>query len=161
MTISTQITGLIISLLISFIVAGLGALASINAGEFYVALAKPDWAPPGWLFGPAWTVLYIMMAIASWLVWRHEGFGAAQLALSLYLIQLVFNTLWSWLFFSLHNGMWAFIDISLLWVSLVIMICLFWKISILASIMILPYILWVSFAAMLNFSIWQLNPKLL
>jgi len=161
MTISTQITGLIISLLICFIVAGLGALTSINAGEFYAALAKPDWAPPAWLFGPAWTVLYIIMAIASWLVWRQEGFGAAQIALSLYLTQLVFNALWSWLFFSLHNGMWAFIDISLLWVSLVILIYQFWKISIVASIMLLPYILWVSFATMLNFSIWQLNPELL
>ncbi|NNE38170.1 MAG: tryptophan-rich sensory protein [Gammaproteobacteria bacterium] len=142
-------------------VAGLGALASINAGEFYGELTKPSWAPPGWLFGPVWTLLYIIMAFAAWLAWRPQGYDGAQLALSIYMFQMVFNALWSWLFFSLHSGMWALLDISLLWICLVLIIPLFWKISILAGLLMIPYLFWVSFAAILNYSIWKLNPGIL
>lgn len=161
MTSLTQYIGLFVILLICFIVAVLGALASINAGDFYAELVKPVWAPPGWLFGPVWTMLYIMMGVAAWLVWRPEGFSGAQLALSLFLMQLIFNALWSWLFFHMQLGMWAFVDISLLWICLIAMVILFWQVSVIAGVLILPYIFWVSFAAMLNYHIWQLNPDLL
>ncbi len=161
MSISSQISGLLFSLFISFVVAGLGAVASVNAGEFYGELTKPSWAPPGWLFGPVWTLLFIMMAFSAWLVWRPLGYDGAQLALSIYLLQMVFNALWSWLFFNLHSGMWALIDITILWICLVFIIFLFWKISILAALLMVPYLFWVSFAAILNYSIWKLNPGIL
>jgi benzodiazapine receptor len=158
---SSQITALVISLFISFIVASLGGLASVSAGDFYAELARPSWAPPAWLFGPVWTLLYIIMAVASWLVWGSDVFNEAKVALSFYLLQLVFNTLWSWLFFYLHMGLWAFVDIIFLWVCLVIVIFLFLKISVVAGVLMFPYLLWVSFAAMLNYSIWKLNPGIL
>jgi tryptophan-rich sensory protein len=161
MTPLTQFSGLIVSLLICFIVAVLGALASTNASDFYGELVKPAWAPPGWLFGPVWTMLYIMMGVAAWLVWRPSGFNGAQLALSLFLAQLIFNALWSWLFFNMQLGMWAFVDITLLWVCLAAMVILFWQVSTVAGMLILPYILWVSFATLLNFHVWKLNPELL
>lgn len=157
MNLSSQIFGLLIFLVISFIVAALGAMASINAGDFYAGLTRPAWAPPAWLFGPVWTLLFIMMAISAWLVWRIAGYSGAQLALSVYMIQMVFNALWSWLFFSLHAGLWAFIDIIFLWISLVLVIYLFWNLSVLAGLLMIPYLLWVSFAAILNFTIWKLN----
>jgi benzodiazapine receptor len=158
---SSQITALVISLFISFIVASLGGLASVSAGDFYAELARPSWAPPAWLFGPVWTLLYIIMAVASWLVWGSDVFNEAKVALSFYLLQLVFNTLWSWLFFYLHMGLWAFVDIIFLWVCLVIVIFLFLKISVVAGVLMFPYLLWVSFAAILNYSIWKLNPGIL
>jgi benzodiazapine receptor len=158
---SSQITALVISLFISFIVASLGGLASVSAGDFYAERARPSWAPPAWLFGPVWTLLYIIMAVASWLVWGSDVFNEAKVALSFYLLQLVFNTLWSWLFFYLHMGLWAFVDIIFLWVCLVIVIFLFLKISVVAGVLMFPYLLWVSFAAILNYSIWKLNPGIL
>jgi len=156
-----QIIGLIICLVISFVVAAAGAVASIQAAEFYANMLQPQWSPPGWVFGPVWTVLYGMMALAAWLVWRLDGFIAARVALSLYLLQLVFNVLWSWLFFAWHLGALAFIDIVLLWVSILFTILSFRHHSKLAMYLLVPYLLWVSFAAVLNFSMWQLNPTIL
>ena len=157
MTNSVQIVGLVVWLLVCFIAAGLGAAASINAGSFYSELIRPDWAPPGYLFGPVWTVLYIMMAIAVWLIWRIDGFEAARCACLLFLTQLALNALWSWLFFAWRLGLWAFIDIVLLWLALLATIIAFWQFSALAVALLIPYLLWVSFAAALNYSIWQLN----
>lgn len=156
-----QILGLIGWLILCYLVAGIGGVASINAGSFYAQLVRPEWAPPGSLFGPVWTALYTLMAIAAWLVWRQRGFRHARPALILFLVQLAVNGLWSWLFFAWQLGALSFIDILLLLVLINLTIVSFWRIKPLAAMLLVPYLLWVSFAAVLNYSIWQLNPQLL
>jgi tryptophan-rich sensory protein len=101
------------------------------------------------------------MAIAAWLVWRVGGFRAAKSALTLFVVQLALNALWSWLFFGWHPGALAFADILMLWVLIVATLFCFWRIRPLAGMLLAPYLLWVSFAAALNFSVWQLNPQVL
>jgi tryptophan-rich sensory protein len=102
-----------------------------------------------------------MMAIAAWLVWRSGGFRANRIALSLFLVQLALNVLWSWFFFAWHRGALAFADIVLLWVLIVATLISFWRVRPLAGILLIPYLLWVSFASVLNYSVWQLNPQIL
>lgn len=133
----------------------------MKAGPFYAKLVRPDWAPPASVFGPVWTVLYLLMGVAAWLVWRVGGFQAARFALTLFLVQLALNALWSWLFFGWHRGALAFADIVLLWLAILATLVAFWRISLLAGVLLVPYFLWVSFAAALNYSIWQRNPELL
>jgi len=156
-----QIIGLIVWLLIAFSAAAIGGAASVNTGSFYQQLTLPSWAPPSWLFGPVWTVLYAMMGIAAWLVWRVDGFIGHKGALSLFLIHLVFNALWSWLFFAWQRGGLAFAEILFLWILILIVLILFWRVRSTAGILLIPYLLWVSFAAVLNYSLWQLNPQIL
>ena len=156
-----QIIGLVAWLAVSFIAAAIGRAASIQAGPFYSQLVRPEWAPPPGLFGPVWTVLYALMGIAAWLIWRVGGFRAARTALTLFLVQLVVNALWSWLFFGWHLGALAFADIVLLWVLIVATLFAFWRIRPLAGALLIPYLLWVSFASVLNYSVWQLNPQIL
>jgi len=156
-----QIIGLLGWLAISFVAAGVGAMASIHADSFYGQLVQPTWAPPSSVFGPVWTILYGLMGIAAWLVWRTGGFRANRSALTLFLVQLAVNALWSWLFFAWHRGGLAFADIVLLWLLIVATFVSFWRVSPLAGALLIPYLLWVSFAAALNFSVWQLNPQVL
>ena len=156
-----QISGLAVWLLLSFMVAALGAMASIQAAEFYAQMTQPAWAPPAWLFGPVWSILYLMMGISAWLVWRQAGFKAARLALTVFLFQLAFNALWSWLFFAWHLGALAFIDIIILWLLIALTIVTFKAHNKLAAWLLVPYWFWVSFAGVLNFSVWQLNPAIL
>jgi benzodiazapine receptor len=156
-----QILGLIGWLVICFSASAVGAAASIQAKTFYGHLEQPAWSPPSWLFGPVWTVLFAMMAIAAWLVWRSGGFRANRIALSLFLGQLVLNALWSWLFFVGHLGASALMDIVLLMLLITASLVLFWRVRPLAGALLIPYLLWVSFAAVLNFSLWQLNPQVL
>ena len=156
-----QILGLVGWLVVSFIAAGIGAAASVQAGPFYAELVRPEWAPPGWVFGPVWTALYVLMGVAAWLVWRVGGFRAAKLALTLFLVQLALNALWSWLFFGWHLGAWAFADVLLLWAMIAATLIAFWRIRPLAGALLVPYLLWVSFASVLNYSVWQLNPQTL
>jgi len=156
-----QILGFIGWFVVSFAASAVGAVASIQAKSFYSQLAQPAWAPPPWLFGPVWTVLYALMAIAAWLVWRTGGFRANRIALSLFLVQLVLNALWSWLFFAWHLGALAFADIVFLWVLIVATLVFFWRVRPLAGALLIPYLLWVSFASVLNYSVWQLNPQVL
>ncbi|WP_207061850.1 TspO/MBR family protein [Motiliproteus sp. SC1-56] len=156
-----QFTGLVTWLVISCVVAGVGAIASLEAPAFYSQLARPDWAPGAGVFGPVWTLLFILMALAAWLVWRRGGFAGARRALLLYLVQLVFNGLWSWLFFAWHLGGAALLDVLLLWALILATLVAFWQHSRLAAVLLIPYWLWVSFAALLNYSVWQLNPQLL
>jgi len=156
-----QILGLIGWFVVSFAASAVGAVASTQAKSFYSQLVQPPLAPPPWLFGPVWTVLYAMMAIAAWLVWRSEGFRANRIALSLFLVQLALNVLWSWFFFAWHRGALAFADIVLLWVLIVATLISFWRVRPLAGILLIPYLLWVSFASVLNYSVWQLNPQIL
>ncbi|MCC4611754.1 TspO/MBR family protein [Xanthomonas cannabis] len=157
----SQWFGLLGWLALCYAVAGLGALASIQAASFYAELQRPAWAPPGWLFGPVWTALYGMMAVAVWLVWRRGGWAGARLALSMFVLQLALNGLWSWLFFAWHMGAWAFADIVVLWLALAATIGLFAKRDPVAAWLLVPYLAWVSFAAALNYSVWQLNPQVL
>lgn len=154
-----QIKGLVVWLVISFIAAAVGAVASRDAARFYAELTLPAWAPPATIFGPVWTVLYAMMGVAAWLVWRVGGLGVARRALTLFVVQLAVNALWSWLFFGWHLGALAFADVLLLWLLIVAMLLAFWRIRPLAGALLIPYLLWVSFAAVLNLVVWQLNPQ--
>ena len=156
-----QIVGLAGWLIVSFIAAAIGGAASIQAGPFYTQLVRPDWAPPPSIFGPVWTVLYALMGIAAWLVWLVGGFRAAKSALTLFLVQLALNALWSWLFFGWRRGAFAFVDILLLWALIVATLISFWRIRPLAGALLVPYLLWVSFACALNYSVWQLNRQFL
>jgi benzodiazapine receptor len=139
-------------------VAGVGAVASVSAGIFYQQLLRPEWAPPGWLFAPVWSVLHLLMGIAAWLVWRRRGFREYGMALWLFIAQLTPNALWSWLFFSWHNGAWAFYEILILWVLVLCTVATFWRALSLAGALLLPYLAWVTFATALCFTIWRLNP---
>jgi tryptophan-rich sensory protein len=158
---SKQILGLAGWLVVTFVAAAIGGAASVNAGSFYTQLVLPEWAPPSWVFGPVWTVLYVAMGVAAWLIWRADGFRAARRALTLFLAQLALNTLWSWLFFGWHRGALAFADILLLWVLIIATLIAFWRVRALAGWLLVPYLLWVSFASALNYAVWQLNPRYL
>ncbi len=158
---SRQILGLVGWLAISFAASGIGAFASVSAGSFYGQLVQPSWAPPSSVFGPVWTVLYALIGIAAWMVWRAGGLRTHRSAMTLFLAQLAVNALWSWLFFAWHRGAWAFFDIVLLWLLIAATLVSFWRIRPLAGALLIPYLLWVSFATALNYSIWQLNPQIL
>jgi len=141
---------------------GLSCLAAltgffIQPDGYYAALAKPAWSPPAWVFGPAWTVLYILMAVAAWMVWRRGGWRAQRGALGLYLVQLALNALWTPLFFGLQNPGLAFAEIVLLWLALAATLVAFFRVDRWAGCLLVPYLLWVSFAAALNFAIWRLG----
>ncbi|HET9679267.1 MAG TPA: TspO/MBR family protein [Gammaproteobacteria bacterium] len=156
-----QIIGFIAWVSVSFVTAAIGSIASIQAATFYSQLTRPNWAPPPEVFGPVWTALYLLIGIAAWLVWRVGGFRHASIALCLFLVQLVVNALWSWLFFGWHQGALAFADIIMLWVLIVATLVAFWRIKPLAGAILIPYLLWVGFAAALNYAVWQLNTRLL
>ncbi|HWV19090.1 MAG TPA: TspO/MBR family protein [Rhodocyclaceae bacterium] len=156
---SSSYLGLCLWLLAVFGTAALGALASADAPAFYAQLNKPDWAPPAGWFGPVWTLLYCMMGVAVWLIWRRPQ--VERKALILFGLQLAVNALWSWLFFAWQQGALAFADVLLLWLLILATICAFWRSSRLAALMLLPYWLWVSFATALTFAVWQGNPGLL
>jgi tryptophan-rich sensory protein len=156
-----QIVGFAGWLIIAFAAAAIGAVASAQAGSFYGQLVRPDWAPPAWLFGPVWTVLYVLMGIAAWMVWRDRGFRNARLALGLFLVQLALNALWSWLFFAWHLGAWALADIVVLWVLILATTIAFWRIKPMAGALLIPYLAWVGFACFLNHAVWRLNPLVL
>jgi len=156
-----QVIGLIGWLAVCFIAAGIGGVASMRAGSFYLSLDRPEWAPPATVFGPVWTTLYTLMAIAAWLVWREGGFERARTALGLFLAQLAINAVWSWMFFAWRLGGVAFADIIVLWVLLVATLISFWRIRPLAGVLLLPYLMWVSFAGVLNYSVWKMNPQAL
>jgi len=153
-----QVIGLASWLLLSFAAAGVGAVVSASAAIFYQQLLRPEWAPPAWAFGPVWSALYLLMGIAAWLVWRQRGFGESGMALWLFMAQLTANAFWSWLFFSWHNGAWAFYEIVILWVLLLWTVAAFWRVRTLAGALLLPYLAWVTFATALCFAIWKLNP---
>ena len=153
--------GLVSWVALCFMVAAIGAVASVQAKTFYGQLVQPAWAPPPYLFGPVWSVLYLLMAVAAWLVWRQGGFAAQRMPLTLFVFQLAPNALWSWLFFAWQMGGLAFADILLLWSLIVVTIWQFARVSPLAAGLLAPYLAWVSFASALNLSLWQLNPQVL
>ena len=145
--------------LVGFIVlceaAGLaGTVFTAQAiAEWYSLLNKPSFSPPNWLFGPVWTTLYFMMGTAAWLVWRRAGTGA----LKVFWLQLALNAAWTPLFFGLHNPLAGLVCISLMWLAVVWTIFGFWRVSRAAALLLVPYLVWASFAAVLNYAIWALN----
>jgi len=152
---------LVLFLVICFGTAAFGG--QFAPGAWYAALEKPVWNPPAWVFAPVWTLLYAMMAVAGWLVWRA---GAAELAgevplrgaaLGVYAVQLVLNGAWSWLFFGLQRPGLAFGEIVLLWLAILGTAVLFWRVKPLAGALLVPYLAWVAFAAVLNLALWRLN----
>ncbi|HEY0917105.1 MAG TPA: TspO/MBR family protein [Solimonas sp.] len=156
-----QFLGLVAWLLLAGLAAAVGAVASADAARFYTQLQQPSWAPPAAVFGPVWSLLYLLMGIAAWLVWRGGPRSGRQQALGLFSAQLAVNALWSWLFFAWHRGALALADVLLLWILLAATLVAFWRLRPLAGLLLLPYLAWVSFAALLNAVVWHLNPQLL
>jgi tryptophan-rich sensory protein len=156
-----QIAGLGAWLLVTLAAGAVGAVASSNAGTFYQELARPGWAPPAWLFGPVWSALYLLIGIAAWLVWRERGFTGARTALALFIVQLMANALWTWLFFAWRQGALAFAEILILLLLIVGTLVAFWRVRRLAGALLLPYLLWVGYASALTYAVWQLNPRVL
>lgn len=156
-----DLSGLAGWLLVSFAGAAVGAVASIEARDFYLQLVRPAWAPPGWLFAPVWSTLYFLMGIAAWLVWRAHGFRTARVALLLFVVQLAANALWTWLFFRWRLGAAAFVEILLLWGLIVATMAAFWRLRRLAAMLLAPYLAWVTFATALTLAVWQLNKGML
>jgi benzodiazapine receptor len=155
----TIVIKFIICLALTFSAALLGSLFTRNAiADWYANLNKPSFNPPDWLFGPVWTALYVLMAVSAAIVW-HKGLdkAAVRIALALFLVQLILNGLWTPLFFGLKMPLAAFVEILLLWAAIGLTILAFARVSLAAAVLLLPYILWTSFAAVLNFSIWLLN----
>ncbi|MGW8369478.1 MAG: TspO/MBR family protein [Gammaproteobacteria bacterium] len=138
---------------LTFAAAGFGSL--FLPGAWYETIAKPAWTPPNWLFGPVWTLLYIMMAVAAWLVYRKTQ--SIGLPLTLWFVQLVLNALWSWFFFGLERPGAAFAEITILLLAIVATVVVFLRVDTVAGLLLVPYLAWVSFASALNFAIWQLN----
>jgi tryptophan-rich sensory protein len=148
-----QILCLLGFLAITFAAAALGA--QFMPGPWYAELAKPAWTPPNWLFGPVWTVLYVMIAVAAWLVWQRESRIGTPLIL--WGLQLGLNGVWSWLFFGLERPGLAVLDIVALLVTIAATVLAFARVSRAAALLLLPYLAWVAFATALNIAIWQLN----
>jgi tryptophan-rich sensory protein len=150
-------------LALSFSAGIVGAVASADAREFYAALVRPAWAPPGWLFGPVWSTLYFMMGVSAWLVWRERpatvgGATGRQWGLRLFVFQLLLNALWTWVFFGWRHGAVAFAEIVLLWFAILLTLRQFARVQPLSAWLLVPYLAWVSFAVLLTWAVWQANP---
>jgi translocator protein len=150
-----NIAALAVCALVTFLAPAAAAFAM--PGEWYAALRKPAWNPPAWLFGPVWTVLYTLMAVAAWLVWQRGGWRGQRGPLRLYLVQLALNAAWSPLFFGLKMPGVAFLEILLLLAAIVLTALAFRRVSPAAAWLFGPYIAWVAFASFLNFTLWRLN----
>lgn len=137
--------------------AATGTAVFVSTGGWYASLVKPSWNPPSWVFGPVWSLLYLMMAVAAWRVWRLGGWSKQGTALGCFLLQWLLNALWTPHFFGLHLPGLAFGEILLLWLAILITARLFWVRDRLAGALLLPYLAWVTFATSLNFTIWRLN----
>lgn len=150
--------GLFVAFVACFGVGAMGGFATTSSvNDWFLTLNKPSWNPPSWLFGPVWSTLYAMMACAVWLVWKNKRFSECRTAVLFFAFHLGLNLLWSILFFGLQQPGWAFAEIILLWISILTCIALFYRHSKLASYLLVPYLMWVSFAGFLNYTIWSLN----
>lgn len=153
-----QSIALALCLGVCFAAAAVGALfTSPNVPGWYADLDKPSWTPPSWVFGPVWSLLYLLMGISAWQVWRKAGFRLAAVPLVLFIIQLVLNMVWSGLFFGLRSPGFALIEIVCLWCAILATTIAFWRRSVAAGWLMLAYLAWVSFAAALNLGMWNLN----
>ena len=147
---------LVLFLIVVFSVSVIGGLFTASSvGTWYEGLAKPSWRPPNWLFGPVWTILYAMMAVSAWLVWKKAGFGSALL---MFAAQLLINGIWSPVFFGAQSLGGGLVVIVALWFAIVGTIAMFWPVSLAAALLLLPYLAWVSFATVLNAAVWRMNP---
>jgi translocator protein len=152
-----SIAALVLLMALCLGVAAVGAWAtSHSVTTWYPTLRKPAWNPPAWLFGPVWTVLYLMMATAAWMIWRTAGPSRARL-LTIFAVQLALNAAWSPLFFGLRSPGAGLLDIAALWVAVAATLISFWRVAPLTGLLLVPYWLWVTFAAALNLSIWKMN----
>ena len=154
-----KVIALIISIAICLGAGALGTIYTIpSIPGWYASLTKPPFTPPNYLFGPAWTLLYVLMGIAAYLIWsRGSENKAVRAALGIFAAQLILNAVWTPLFFGFHWLLAAFIEIIILWLFILWTIVKFYRISSVAGLLLVPYILWVSFASVLNFSVWWLN----
>lgn len=135
-----------------------GFFTATGVGTWYTTIQKPSWNPPGWVFGPVWTTLYVLMGISLYLVWKADiGAPAKNLALGLFLAQLVLNFFWSFIFFYMEQPGWAFVEIVAMWALIVATIFAFARVNNMAAWLLVPYVSWVSFAGILNYAIWKLN----
>ncbi|MEN9547444.1 MAG: hypothetical protein RIR12_35 [Bacteroidota bacterium] len=150
---------LIIAILIPVTVGGLsGFFTANNVGTWYTTIQKPSWNPPNWIFGPVWTTLYILMGIALYLVWKADSTNFfKKLAIVFFTLQLVLNFFWSFIFFQQHQMGWALVEIIALWLAILATIYSFANISKTAAWLLVPYIAWVSFATILNYTLWKIN----
>lgn len=157
-TTARSIVALAVFLALSFAASAIGGLFTYPAiPGWYQSLEKPSWTPPEAVFGPVWTALYILMAVAAWLVWKRGGWTAQRGPLTLWGVQLVLNSLWSILFFGMRNPALGLMEIVILWLAILATLIAFWKVSRLAGGLLIPYLAWVSYASALNFSIFRLN----
>ena len=154
-----DVVKLVISLVVSLAAGGVGVIFTTPAiRTWYVDLNKPFFTPPNWLFGPAWTILYILMGIAAFMIWRIGlSTPGVQIALIAFLIQLILNLLWSIVFFGMHSIVGGVVVIVLLWIAILVTLIKFWSLYQTAGILMIPYLLWVTFASALNIAIWRLN----
>jgi translocator protein len=155
-----QIVRLVVCLVASLLAGAIGGLFTSRAiPTWYATLTKPSFTPPGWLFGPVWTALYLMMGVAAFLVWRSApGATPVRVALVLFVVQLVLNALWSVAFFGLHSPGGGMVVIALLWLAIAATLLTFSRVSTPAALLLAPYLAWVSFAAVLNWALYRLNP---
>lgn len=155
----TEVTELAVSIIICLFAGFIGSIFTApSIPTWYTSLKKPFFTPPDWLFAPVWTALFVLMGISLFLVWRRGVKDhRVKPALAVFAVQLILNILWSVLFFGLRSPLAGLIDISILWIAILVTILSFMKISKTAGLLLIPYILWVSLAAALNFSIWRLN----
>lgn len=160
-TATAQALALLLAFAVTAAAAAVGSVGSASAPEVYAELQRPPWSPPAWLFGPVWTALYASMAVAAWLVWRAAGWAGARPALLLFVAQLAVNALWSWLFFAWRWGAAAFVEAIVLWASVTATLWAFGRIRPLAAWLLVPYLGWVTFAAVLTWDLWRRNPSLL
>jgi benzodiazapine receptor len=157
-SIPAQVGGLVIWLVICFGASALGAAAtSSSVNGWYQTLDRPSWNPPDWVFGPVWTLLYFLMAVAAWLIWRREPIASSRWPLGLFLFQLALNVGWSVLFFGLKAPGWAFFEIVVLCLAIAATALAFWPRSKVAALLLAPYLAWTTFASVLNFTLWRLN----
>ena len=155
---SSDVIVLLAFLVLCFAVAAIGgAVTSTSVDTWFPTLSKPSFNPPGWVFGPVWTVLYVLMAVAAWRVWRQAGLQVRRSALAAFGVQLALNLAWSLIFFGLKSIDMAVLCIVVLWLAIIVTIALFRRIDHWAACLLVPYLAWVSFAAALNMAIWQLN----
>lgn len=148
----------LISILLALSVGFIGSFFTTpSISSWYAFINKPSFSPPNWLFAPAWTLLYILMGISAFLIWKKRDNLKTKQALIFYSIQLILNALWSIIFFGMHNLGLAFLEIIILWMFILITLIKFYKINKTAGLLFVPYLLWVSFASILNFAVWMLN----
>jgi tryptophan-rich sensory protein len=150
---------LVISIVVPLVVGGIsGFFTKPEISTWFQTIKKPDWQPPNWLFGPIWTILYIMMGIAFYLIWKKDAEASKKrTAVTLWIVQLVLNFFWSFVFFKQHQIDWALGEIVILWFFILLTIFTFARINKMAAWILVPYISWVSFAGILTYTIWQLN----